>query len=53
MTREEKLPAGSVDDTVAEPEESRQATEERDEQAYFEQLAAVKDSILEGVITPW
>ncbi|MFI9275834.1 hypothetical protein ACIGXM_34820 [Kitasatospora sp. NPDC052896] len=53
MAHEENLPTGSTEGVAAEPEESPLAAEERDEQAYFEQLAAVKDSILEGVITPW
>lgn len=53
MTREENLPAGSPESAATESAELPQAAEERDDQAYFEQLAAVKDSILEGVITHW
>ncbi|MGF1431534.1 hypothetical protein [Kitasatospora sp. LaBMicrA B282] len=33
--------------------DAAQQAQEQEEQDYFEQLAAVKDSILEGVITPW
>ncbi|MER7667366.1 hypothetical protein ABTY61_02735 [Kitasatospora sp. NPDC096128] len=53
MTHDENLPTGSVEGAEAAPEESPLAAGERDEQEYFENLAAVKDSILEGVITHW